>query len=216
MSSAINIVSKKRDRPTHLSLHVPTVIIGEPVELSSVQQRTHKRSRLIPPLVGSLLPSPSTGIAKLVLSSPSAEVVPLPSSLTQSPPRSKRRFSLCIDGNNDADRLGVNGGSRAWELIQSSTRLDILQSSDVDDDVIDDVIDDDAISQTSSCKSASNPSIRTVSCTGGVVDRGPVLAACVSWQNLSEAATCRHQESSCNSSLSSSSNNGHTPSFPIS
>uniref|UniRef100_A0A0R3WG30 protein-tyrosine-phosphatase n=1 Tax=Taenia asiatica TaxID=60517 RepID=A0A0R3WG30_TAEAS len=220
--------SKKRDRSQYLSFYTnspsehstPSVETSDTttadvsMRITSASTLTttsnsvtfvgrRKRSRF-----GPLLPSPSTAIASLDLSSPSEDcrLPPLKSTSPPPPPPSPRprrlrrssplrieearRFSLSTFSELQFAGAALAAAAAAAAAAESP-------SSDIDSEID---------------MAASNPTI--IGSSGGLQSPN---ASTHRWI-ISES--CRHQqataESSCHSSLSSSSNSQHTPSFPIS
>ncbi|KAL5105440.1 Sentrin-specific protease 7 [Taenia crassiceps] len=218
--------SKKRDRSQYLSFYTdspsehstPSVetsvatAADVPMCITSTSTSTtnavafvgrRKRSRF-----GPLLPSPSTAIASLDLSSPS-EDCRLPRLKSTSPPppppsprprRLRRGSPLRIE---EARRFSLSTFSElqfagaALAAAAAAAAAAEAPSSDIDSEI--DI-------------AASNPTI--IGSGGGL--QSPNASA----HRWIIGESCRHQqataESSCHSSLSSSSNSQHTPSFPIS
>lgn len=217
--------SKKRDRSQYLALYplpafehsTPSVEISATTTADAPMCTTftstsaattnpvtfvgrRKRSRF-----GPLLPSPSTAIASLDLSSPS-EDCPLSRLKSTSPPppppsprprRLRRGSQLRVE---EARRFSLSTFSElqfAGAALAAAAAAAEAPSSDID-------IETDM--------AASNPTI-----IGG---GGGLQSPNASTHRWVIGESCRHQqataESSCHSSLSSSSNSQHTPSFPIS
>ncbi|VDM18132.1 unnamed protein product [Hydatigera taeniaeformis] len=219
--------SKKRDRSQYLSVYTssPSDHSNSPIEtpatitadvsmcITSTPTSTtttnstafigrRKRSRF-----GPLLPSPSTAIASLDLSSPTEDsrVSRLKSTSPPPPPSPRprrlrrgsplrveeaRRFSLSTFSDLQFAGAALAAAAAAAAAAESP-------SSDID----------------SECDmAASNPSI--------IGNGGGLQSPSASTHRWIISESCRHQqataESSCHSSLSSSSNSQHTPSFPIS
>nr|CUU97454.1 hypothetical transcript [Hymenolepis microstoma] len=159
-----------------------------------------KRSRF-----GPLLPSPSTAIASLDLSSPTDDqnpqnLNPFPSTPPPPPsprPRRLRRSSpLRVD---ETRRFSLSTFSDLSRAALAACAAAVTSSADAPSSDIDSEID----------MASSNPTI---------ISSGLHSPSAAHLWLLGES--CRHQqataESSCHSSLSSSSNSQHTSSFPIS
>ncbi|VDD82033.1 unnamed protein product [Mesocestoides corti] len=215
--------SKKRDRPQYLSLHPSSPSDqSTSTDAAAIVVGRRKRSRFGP----LLLPSPSTAIASLDLSSPCEEwrIATLKSASPPPPPPSPRprrlRISRAVD---ETRRFSLSAYTEVQKCAFSPLNQYDAPSSDIDSDV--DLVGSVGVggggggggsSSSSASFSASNPTI-IGSCGGGGGSLHSPTSASHRWL---AGDSCRHQqataESSCHSSLSSSSNGQHTPSFPIS
>ncbi|VUZ52141.1 unnamed protein product [Hymenolepis diminuta] len=184
----------------HVSNTTPTLLDAKTSTSQSTFVAHRKRSRF-----GPLLPSPSTAIASLDLSSPTEDqnlqsLNNFPSTPPPPPsprPRRLRRPSpLRVD---ETRRFSLSTFSDFSRAALAACAAAVTSSADAPSSDIDSEID----------MAASNPTI---------ISSGLHSPSAAHRWILGDS--CRHQqataESSCHSSLSSSSNSQHTPSFPIS
>ncbi|VDO04354.1 unnamed protein product [Rodentolepis nana] len=221
----VAITSKKRDRTHYLSpnsvffsssdnsspgddeppftcqvSNTPTILDASTSTSQSTFVARRKRSRF-----GPLLPSPSTAIASLDLSSPTDDqnpqsLNPFPSTPPPPPsPRPRRLRRSSPHRFDETRRFSLSTFSDLSRVALAACAAAVTSSADAPSSDIDSEID----------MASSNPTI---------ISSGLHSPNAAHLWLLGDS--CRHQqataESSCHSSLSSSSNSQHTPSFPIS